>query len=59
MGNELVLETVNQDFSISPDLNVSDHTFFLQGWAIDPTVVITQTVPLHATVRGLYMEVMA
>jgi hypothetical protein len=58
-GNELVLTGVDDDFSLSPDLVEGDYEFFLTGWSIDPTVVITQTYPLHATVRGLYMEVMA
>ena len=58
-GNELVLTGVDDDFSLSPALVEKDYEFFLTGWGIDPTVTITQTYPLHATVRGLYMEVMA
>jgi hypothetical protein len=58
-GNELVLTGVDDDFSLTPSLVENDYEFFLTGWCIDPTVVITQTYPLHATVRGLYMEVMA
>jgi hypothetical protein len=58
-GNELVLTSVDDDFSLSPSLVEGDFEFFLTGWGIDPTVKITQTYPLHTTVRGLYMEVMA
>jgi len=58
-GNELVLTSVDDDFSLSPEPEEGDFEFFLTGWSIDPTVVVTQTYPLHATVRGIYMEVMA
>jgi hypothetical protein len=58
-GNELVLASVNDDFSLVPDLTEGDFTFFLTGWSLDPTVPLTQTEPLHVTVRGIYTEVMA
>ncbi len=58
-GNELVLTSVTDDFSIVPDLVEGDYEFFLTGWSLDPTVQLTQTYPLHVTVRGIYMEVMA
>jgi len=57
-GNELVLTGVTDDFSVAPGLTEGDFEFFLTGWAIDPTVLMTQTYPLHCTVRGLYIEVM-
>ena len=58
-GNELVLTSVNDDFSVVPASNTGDHIFFLTGWSLDPTATLTQTFPLHATIRGIYMEVMA
>ncbi len=58
-GNELVLTSVNDDFSVTPSLVEGDYEFFLTGWAIDPTISLTQTWPLHVTVRGIYAEVMA
>jgi hypothetical protein len=57
-GNELILNGVDDDFSLTPSLAEGDYEFFLTGWSIDPTVSITQTHPLHCTVRGLYLEVM-
>ncbi len=58
-GAELILSDVDDDFSAVPELVTGDFTFYLRGWAIDPTVVITQSQPLKMTLRGLFMEFMA
>ena len=58
-NNELVLTQAGQDFSNPPTPAEGEYQFFLLGWSGDPTVSITQTVPLPLSVRGLYMEVTA
>ncbi len=58
-GNELILTQAGQDFSNPPTAVEGEYQFFLLGWSGDPTVSITQTVPLPLSVRGLYMEVTA
>jgi hypothetical protein len=58
-GNELVLTQAGQDFSNPPDPVEGEYQFFMLGWSGDPTVVITQTVPLPLSVRGLYLEITA
>jgi len=56
-GNELVLTQAGQDFSNPPVAVEGEYQFFMLGWSGDPTVEITQTVPLPLSVRGLYLEV--
>ena len=58
-GNELVLTQAGQDFSNPPDPVEGEYQFFMLGWSGAPTVVITQTVPLPLSVRGLYLEITA
>jgi hypothetical protein len=58
-GNNLVLSQTTTDFSIPPVAVEGDYQFFMLGWALDPTVVVTQNVPLPFSLRGLYLEVTA
>jgi len=58
-GNKLVLTQTNQDFSNPPTSVEGEYQFFMLGWALDPTVIISQSEPLPLTVRGLYAEVTA
>ena len=58
-GNKLILQQTNQDFSLTPAAVEGEYEFFLLGWALDPTITITQTEPLPLSVRGLYAEVTA
>jgi len=56
-GNELILTQAAQDFSNPPAETEGEFQFFMLGWSGDPTVVVTQTVPLPLSLRGLYLEV--
>ena len=58
-GNNLILSQVNTDFSQPPVAVEGEFQFFMLGFELDPTVVLTQAVPLPFSLRGLYMEVIA
>jgi len=58
-GNSLILQQTNQDFTIPPSPVEGEYEFYLLGWSIDPTIVITQKEPLPLSVRGIYAEVTA
>jgi len=58
-NNRLIMRQVNDDLSLPPDAAEGEYEFYLLGWTIDPTIVITQTEPLPLTVRGIYAEVTA
>ena len=58
-GNNLITLQSSDDFSNPPTAAEGDFQFFLLGFEIDPTIVISQGQPLPITVLGIYAEVTA